>query len=123
MSEANNHIIKITVNNLEVEAILNNSKMSRDFISLLPLDFTMKDLFCREKFAHLPRPISTEGSQIQHYEVGDLAYWAPGGDVTIFYSQDGQRIKEGLYILGKVKGDIAPFDTPGSVPVNVERAS
>src|SRR5699024_9824766 len=109
--------------NLEVEAILNNSKMSRDFISLLPLDFTMKDLFCREKFAHLPRPISTEGSQIQHYEVGDLAYWAPGGDVTIFYSQDGQRIKEGLYILGKVKGDIAPFDTPGSVPVNVERAS
>jgi hypothetical protein len=121
MSE--NYKIKITVNKFEVNAILNSSKMSRDFISLLPLDLTMKDLFCREKFANLPRSISMEGSQIQHYEVGDVAYWAPGGDLTIFYKQDGQRIKEGLYILGKVDGDIATFDTPGYIPVKVERVS
>lgn len=123
MDESKNHNIKITINNLEVEAILNSSEMSRDFISLLPLDLTMKDLFCREKFAHLPRSISKEGSQIQNYEVGDIAYWAPGGDLTIFYRQDGHRIKEGLYRLGKVEGDIGPFDTPGCVPVKVERIS
>lgn len=121
MSE--NHKIRITVNKIEVEAILNNSEMSRDFISLLPLDLTMKDLFCREKFANLPRSISKEGSQIQNYEVGDVGYWAPGGDITVFYRQDGQRIKEGLYKLGKVVGDIALFDTPGSVPVKVEQVS
>lgn len=120
MSE--NHKIRITVNKIEVEAILNDSEMSRDFISLLPLDLTMKDLFCREKFANLPRSISKEGSQIQNYEVGDVGYWAPGGDITIFYRQDGQKIKDGLYRLGKVEGNIAPFDTPGCVAVKVERA-
>jgi len=58
--DSKNYKIKITVNNLEVEAILNSSEMSRDFMSLLPLDLTMKDLFCREKFASLPRSISID---------------------------------------------------------------
>lgn len=123
MSESINHKIKIIVNKFEVEAALNNSEMTRDFISLLPLVLTMKDLFGREKFASLPRPISREGSQVQNYEIGDIAYWAPGEDITIFYKQDGQKMEEGLYILGKVESDIAPFDTPGCVPVKVERAS
>lgn len=115
--------IKITVNKIEVEAILNSSEMCRDFISLLPLDLTMKDLFCREKFANLPRSISENGSQIQNYEVGDIAYWAPGRDIAIFYRQDGQRMNEGLYKLGRVQRDIELFDTPGSVPIKVELAS
>lgn len=123
MSDSKSCKIKITVNKLEVEAVLNNSKTSRDFVSLLPLDLTMKDLFCREKFANLPRAISEEGSQIQTYEVGDVAYWAPGQDLTIFYSQDGQKIEEGLYLVGKMEGDPAPFNTPGSIPVKVERVS
>lgn len=88
MSESKNYRIRITVNKLEVEAILKDSEMSRDFISLLPLDLTMKDLFCREKFAHLPKSISNKGIHIQNFEVGDLAYWAPGGDLIIFYRQD-----------------------------------
>ena len=112
MSEPKNNKIRITINKLEVEAILNNSEMSRDFISLLPLDLTMKDLICREKFAGLPRAISKEGIQIQNYEIGDVAYWAPCGDVTIFYKQDAQHMKEGLYKLGKIEGDITPFNTP-----------
>ena len=123
MNSTDNHKIRITVNKLEVEAVLSSSEMCRDFISLLPLELTMKDLFCREKFANLPRPISCEGNQIQKYEVGDVAYWEPGRDMTIFYKQDGQRMEEGLYILGRVKGSITPFDTPGSVPVKVERVS
>lgn len=123
MSRSKSHKIRITINKFEVEGILNDSVMSRDFMALLPLDLTMKDLFCREKFAHLPRPISIEGSQIQHYKVGNIAYWAPGQDVAIFYRQDGQKIEEGLFLLGKVKSDITPFDTPGSVPVKVELAS
>lgn len=81
MSAPNNRKIKITVNKLEVEASLHDSEMSRDFISMLPLNLTMKDLFCREKFASLPRSISKEGNQIQTYDIGDVAYWAPGQDI------------------------------------------
>ena len=36
------------------------SKASRDFASLLPLTLTMNDLFRREQYWHLPRPISEE---------------------------------------------------------------
>lgn len=115
--------IKITVNNLEVEALLNNSGMSHDFTSFLPLDLTMKDLLGREKFARLPKSISKDGTQIQNYEVGDIAYWAAGPDVAIFYRQDGQTNNNGLYRLGKIEYNIEAFNTPGSVPVKIECVS
>ena len=123
MNRSKSHKIRITVNKIEVEAILGNSEMCRDFITLLPLDLTMKDLFCREKFAELPRSISQNGTQIHSYQVGDIAYWDPGKDIAIFYRQDGQNMNEGLYILGKVQKDTEPFNTPGSVPVKVELVS
>jgi len=123
MNASRNPKIRITVNKFEVKATLNDTEMSHDFISLLPLELRMKDLFCREKFANLPRSISKKGTQIQNYEVGDIAYWAPGEDITIFYRQDTQKMEEGLYKLGKVLDDIAPFDTPGSIPVKVELLS
>jgi hypothetical protein len=39
----------------------------------------MNDLFHREKFAHLPKAISTEGKRADTYEVGEIASWSPGG--------------------------------------------
>ena len=49
------------------------------------------DLFHREKFAHLPKAISTEGERANTYEVGEIAYWSPGPDVAIYYRQCNER--------------------------------
>ena len=84
--------IRLTVNGKAIAATLIDSGTTHDFISLLPLTLTMNDLFEREKFAHLPRAISTEGKRTHAYEVGDIAYWAPGPDVAVFYRHDGQKI-------------------------------
>src|SRR5438132_14111077 len=82
--------IRVRVGATPLPVALLESKASRDFASLLPLTLTMNDLFRREKYGHLPRPISEEGRRTHTYEVGQVAYWAPGPDVAIYYRRDGQ---------------------------------
>jgi len=64
--------IRLKVEDKVMTATLIDSKTTRAFVSLLPLTLTMNDLFRREKFAHLPRPISEEGKRTH------LRSW-PGG--------------------------------------------
>jgi hypothetical protein len=44
-----------------ISASLIDSDAARDFVALLPLTLMMNDLFGREKFGHLPRPLTSEG--------------------------------------------------------------
>ena len=114
--------IRLTVNGKAMAATLIDSGTTHDFISLLPLTLTMNDLFEREKFAHLPRAISTEGKRTHAYEVGDIAYWAPGPDVAVFYRHDGQKIPApGVIVIGKIDSGMEDLDVPGSVRVTFER--
>ncbi len=54
-------------------------------------------------------------------EVGQIAYWAPGPDVAIFYRQDHQRIPDpGIVVLGTIDGGVEAFDVPGSTKVTIE---
>ena len=113
--------IRFKLNDRQVTATLVDSKTSRDFVSLLPLTLTMNDLFGREKFAHLPRAISTEGKRTQIYEVGDIAYWSPGPDVAIYYQHDGEKIPEpGIIVIGKLDSGVDAFNVPGSAEVKIE---
>ena len=83
----------------------------------------MNDLFHREKFAHLPKAISTEGERAHTYEVGEIAYWSPGPDVAIYYRQDGESIPPPSIIpIGKIDSGAEAFDVPGSVKVTIELA-
>jgi hypothetical protein len=101
-----------------------DGKTSRDFISLLPLTLTMNDLFGREKFAPLPRALSEAGRRTHAYEVGDVGYWSPGGDVAIYYRQDGEKIPEpGIIMIGKIDAGAEALNVPGSVKVTVEPVS
>jgi hypothetical protein len=102
-------------------AALIDSKTTKDFIALLPLNLTMNDLFGREKYASLPKAISTAGKQVNTYEIADLAYWSPSKDVAIFYKNDGQSIPSpGIIVLGKIESGIEAFNVPGAVKVKIE---
>src|SRR5947208_10684365 len=86
--------IRLKVGATPSTATLLESKASRDFASLLPLTLTMSDLFRREKYGHLPTPISEEGRRAHTYEVGQIAY---------YYRQDGQPIPDpGIVVLGTI---------------------
>ena len=114
--------IRLTIDGKTTTATLIDSETTRDFVSLLPLALTMNDLFRREKFAHLPRAISTGGETSHTYEVGDIAYWSPGSDVAVFYRHDGQKIPHpGIIVIGKLDSGADAFDVPGSIQVTIER--
>src|SRR5438093_5912479 len=116
--------IRLTIDDKVITATLNDSKTTRDFISLLPLTLTMNDLFRREKFAHLSRAISEEGKRTHTYEVGDIAYWSPGPDVAIYYQHDGEKIPNpGIIVIGKLDPGVEAFHVPGSVEVKITAAN
>ena len=113
--------IRLRIGNRALTGTLIGSKTAQDFVSLLPLTLTMNDLFGREKFAHLPRAISTEGKRTDTYEVGDIAYWSPGPDVAIYYQHDGEKIpKPGIIVIGKLDSGVDAFNVPGSAEVKIE---
>ncbi len=113
--------IRLKVEDKVMTATLIDSKTTRAFVSLLPLTLTMNDLFRREKFAHLPRPISEEGKRTHTYEVGQVVYWSPGRDVAIFYRNDGEKIPHpGIIVIGKIDSGVAALDVAGSVKVTIE---
>ena len=116
--------IRLTVEGKELTATLVDSKTTQDFISLLPLTLTMNDLFRREKFARLPRALSEEGRRTHTYAVGEMGYWSPGGDVAIYYRQDGEEIPEpGIIMIGKIDAGVEALNVPGSVKVTIEPVS
>jgi hypothetical protein len=113
--------IRLRVNDKIITATMIDSKTTRDFISLLPQTLAMNDLFRREKYAHLPKAISTEGVRVHTYEVGEIVYWSPGPDVAIYYRQDGERIPApGIIVIGKIDSGVESLNVAGSVKVTIE---
>ena len=113
--------INVTIEGKTLTAKLVESKTTRDFVSLLPLTLKMNDLFRREKFAHLPRPISEEAERRHTCKIGQVVYWSPGPDVAIYYRDDGEKIPEpGIIVLGKLDSGVAALDARGSVRVTFE---
>src|SRR5207248_9675497 len=113
--------VRLKVRATRVTAGLFESEASRHFASLVPLTLTTNGLFRREKRGHLPRPISGEGRRGHTYEIGQIAYWAPGPDVAIYYRQDGQPIPDpGIVVLGTINCGVEAFDVPGATRVTIE---
>jgi len=104
-----------------VTATVAENETARDFVSLLPLSLSMKDLFGREKYATLPRPLSEAGPRTKTYEVGLIAYWSPSRDVAIYYLQDEESIPlPGIIPIAKIDSSAEAFCVSGSVKVSFE---
>ena len=113
--------IAITVGDKVLTATLTDSTTARDFASLLPLTLTMKDLFKREKWADLPRPLAEGGDRVRTYQVGDVIYWSPSDHVAIYYRHDGQSIPSpGIIVLARIEAGADTLNVPGDVKVTIE---
>ena len=120
--QANRMKINIKVGNEVVTATLIDSKTTQDFISLLPLTLTLEDHANTEKVSDLPRRLSTEDAPPgSDPAVGDIAYYAPWGNLAMYYNDFGYS--NGLIILGKIDGDIEALNVPGSFKVTLELRS
>lgn len=86
-------------------ATLDDNAAARDLASLLPLSLTLRDHARTEKVSDLPRRLATSGAPVGvDPDVGDLAYYAPWGNLAIYYRDFGYS--RGLVKLGRIDAGI-----------------
>lgn len=113
--------IDIDVEGATITATLDDSPAARDFASLLPLTLTLEDYNSTEKIDYLPRRLSIEGAPAGFDpSPGDLTYYAPWGNLAIFYKDFGYS--RGLVKLGAIVSGGEALDVPGSVKVTIRLA-
>ena len=97
--------ISIKIGDKILSASLAENATARDFVSVLPLNVSMKILFGREKYGDLPKALSDNGPRKNRYEVGDIAYWSPNRQFAVYYHQDGEAIPSpGIIPIAKMDG-------------------
>ena len=123
-SQRSDHMkININIGGKILTATLADNATARDFVSLLPLNVSMNDLFGREKYGDLPKALSENGPRTSRYEVGDVAYWSPDHQFAVYYRQDGESIPSpGVIPIAKIDAGTEAFNVPGSVKVTIEDA-
>jgi hypothetical protein len=115
--------INIKLGGKLLTATLADNTTARDFVSVLPLNVSMNDLFGREKYGDLPKALSESGPRLSTYQVGDVAYWSPDHQFAVYYHHDGESIPSpGIIPIAKINGDTKAFNVPGSVNVTIELA-
>src|SRR5687767_9737280 len=78
--------IRVTINGTAFTGTLSDNPTAKDFLSLLPLTLTLEDYAATEKIAYPPRKLATAGALAgSEPSVGDIAYYAPWGNLAIFY--------------------------------------
>ena len=101
-------------------ATLDDNAASRDFLALLPLMLTLEDYNSTEKISDLPKKLSTHGAPEGVQPVaGDIAYYAPWGNLAIFYS--GFRYSPGLVRLGRLDAGVDALRRMGTLRVTIRR--
>lgn len=78
---------------------LNSSRAAKDLYAQLPLSITVKNYGSNEKIFYPPKKLETADTPLADARAGTLAYYAPWGDVVMFYDSFGSAA--GLYELGQ----------------------
>lgn len=111
--------IRMTMAGKIITASLEESDSARDFFAMLPLTLPFEDYAETEKIAYLPRKLTTqtapEGIDPQ---VGDIAYYAPWGNLAIYYRDFGYSI--GLIRLGRITSGLDALTAQPSGTLTIE---
>lgn len=111
--------IRLTFDGKAVEATLRDNATARDFLSLLPMTLTLEDYNSTEKIGYPPRKLSTAGAPAGvDPSVGDIANYAPWGNLAIFYKDFGYS--KGLIGLGRIDSGIELLNVPSAPTYQLE---
>ncbi|MFJ4048951.1 cyclophilin-like fold protein [Pseudomonas hunanensis] len=111
--------INLLINGQSVPATLDDNAASRDFLALLPLTLKLSDYASTEKVADLPKKLSTHGTPAGYAaEAGDITYYAPWGNLAIFYRRFQHA--SGLVRLGRLEAGLDLLQGQGSLTVTIE---
>ena len=111
--------IKMTIAGQIITATLEESLSARDFFAMLPLTLPLEDYADTEKIAYLPRKLTTQGAPKGiDPNVGDLTYYAPWGNLAIFYRDFGYST--GLIKLGRIESGLSHLTTTSAASITIE---
>ena len=114
--------IRITAGDTQLEGVLYDSDMARQFIAQLPQTITMSNYGGREVYGGIDQEITVEGEGQLRFEDGDITYCPSNNTAAIFYSQsDRPDLTMHVYPIGKVTSDLSIFpDLPSRVDITFE---
>jgi hypothetical protein len=92
--------INIHANGNTIVYELNTSQAAKDFYAQLPLTTEVENFSTNEKIFYPPKKLNTTDTPLADAKKGTLAYYAPWGDVVMFYEDFGKG--SSLYELGQV---------------------
>lgn len=111
--------VKITVGETELIAVMEDNVTTQAIIEQMPMTLPMMDLYGREMcYRYGAYALSTDNLRSDGYEVGDIAYWAPGGSLVILYKQNGEQFER--QHLGHIDSGVEIFETTGDSDVTFE---
>ena len=97
---------------------LNDSAAANSLYEMLPLTVEIEDYSTNEKIFYPPQALDTTAAPLAEGGAGVLAYYAPWGDVVMFY--DGFGTNGSLYALGQaVSGEAWIGQISGTVTVEM----
>lgn len=91
--------IAVTCGDLQVVYALNDSPAAQSLLSQLPLTVAVEDFSTNEKVFYPPQELDTTNTPLAEGGAGTLTYYAPWGDVVLFY--DSFTANGSLYELGE----------------------
>lgn len=114
--------IRLDVDGQMSTATLYDNATARDFAALLPLSLTLTDYARIERIAYLPQRL-TLGVAASKVPVkqGDLAYYAPWGNLAIFVEDGIGNYTGDLMPLGAVETGLPALQRSGPLQVRIER--
>ena len=92
--------MRIMVDEHEIVFELNDSAAAESLYGQLPFQVEISDYSDDEKIFYPPEGLETSNTPLADAKTGTLAYFAPWGDVVMFYKEFGSY--NGLYELGQV---------------------
>ncbi|WP_432734495.1 cyclophilin-like fold protein [Maridesulfovibrio sp. FT414] len=91
--------IKVHADGQEIVFELNDSQAAKDLYAQLPMKINVENYSSNEKIFYPPKKLGTGNTPlVKSARTGTLAYYAPWGDVVMFYGSFGSA--SGLYELG-----------------------
>ncbi|MGZ8251539.1 MAG: cyclophilin-like fold protein [Methylophilaceae bacterium] len=105
-----------------VMATLDNSPAVLDLLKQLPLTLEFSDHAGTEKIAYPPHKLATSGVAKGYAgKAGDITYYAPWGNLAIFYRNSDVGTANGLVYLGKLDSIPAAFSQNKKVKVLITK--
>ena len=102
--------ILIEVDDISLEAELNDSETAENIFDLLPIE-SAANVWGDEIYFEIPLELALEPGARTEVEIGEMAYWPAGPAFCIFFgptpvsTDDNPRAYSPVNVFGRVRGD------------------